>query len=266
MGASEVLLPGADQPDKMTTSMARVTAAVSEFLNIWACEGSASLHLDTSSGGCAVKFTAHLGHPGALLQPTPPTPASPSFKPTPEAPPRQRYRGPADKERSRLRTAAFKAAPRHAAATEQSSPIPPAGTAEVLTASTASAVSVIPGKTAIDGDDNSPLDTAIGDGASTSCSAPLPPPTSVNCVNCDSVMTPNHQCEEPISSTSLASSIQVPSATMGACSATTARVNDRHMNTAGPRIIMNMMKFCATCDSMHPYGAKCQCVNAILPT
>ena len=54
------------------TNMARANAAVREFLNIWECGGTASLMLDTTKGGCTVSFTAHLGHPGALLQASPP--------------------------------------------------------------------------------------------------------------------------------------------------------------------------------------------------
>ena len=40
----------------------RVQAAVSEFLHTWTCGGKASLHLDTSEGGCTVSFTAHFAH------------------------------------------------------------------------------------------------------------------------------------------------------------------------------------------------------------
>ena len=94
------------------TNTARVTAAVSEFLNIWACEGNASLHLDTSRGECTVSFRVHLVHPGALIQPTTPPPTSPLPQPTPATQRSQRYRGPSDKERSRRRTAAFQAAVR----------------------------------------------------------------------------------------------------------------------------------------------------------
>ena len=81
----------------------RVQAAVSEFLHAWTCGGKASLHLDTSDGGCTVSFTAHLGHPGALLLPTPP-PAAPF----------PRHRGRADRERNRQRAAAHQAAQRAA--------------------------------------------------------------------------------------------------------------------------------------------------------
>ena len=81
----------------------RVQAAVSEFLHAWTCGGKASLHLDTSEGGCTVSFTAHLGHPGALLLPTPP-PAAPFL----------RHHGRADRERNRQRAAAHQAAQRGA--------------------------------------------------------------------------------------------------------------------------------------------------------
>ena len=101
--------------------MARATAAVREFLNIWECGGTASLKLDTNKGGCTVSFTAHLGHPGALLQasppPTSPACASPRFQHAPSSPSSsgQRYRGPADKQRSRVRAADFQAAAEAAA-------------------------------------------------------------------------------------------------------------------------------------------------------
>ena len=92
------------------TNVAHVTAAVSEFLNLWACGGSATLKLDTTNGGCTVNFTAHLGHPGAPLQASPPS-TSPHFKHIPSPPASgQRYRGPADKQRSRERAAARQAA------------------------------------------------------------------------------------------------------------------------------------------------------------
>ena len=101
----------------------RVEAAVSEFLHAWTCGGKASLHLDTSDGGCTVSFTAHLGHPGALLLPTPP-PAAPIL----------RHRGRADKERNRQRAAAHQAAKRATPPISSSAPvITPAATVSVAT-------------------------------------------------------------------------------------------------------------------------------------
>ena len=91
----------------------RVQAAVSEFLHTWTCGGKASLHLDTSEGGCTVSFTAHFGHWGALLLPTPPpAPASPI----------QCHRGRADRERNRQPAAAHQAAQQAAATSISSSP------------------------------------------------------------------------------------------------------------------------------------------------
>ena len=46
----------------------RVTAAVSEFLHIWASGGDATLTLDTISGECAINFSAHFGKRYSLLQ------------------------------------------------------------------------------------------------------------------------------------------------------------------------------------------------------
>ena len=108
------------------SNMARVTAAVREFLNIWECGGSASLQLDTSQGGCTVRFSAHLGHPGALLQPSPPPPACPPSHPTSG----QRYRGPSDKQRSRVRAANREAAAKAAAPPE--TPVPTSSTSADL--------------------------------------------------------------------------------------------------------------------------------------
>ena len=106
----------------------RVQAALSEFLHAWTCGGKASLHLDTSEGGCTVSFTAHLGHPGALLLPTPP-PA--------QASPIPRHRGRADRERNRQRAAAHQAA-QQATATPISSSPPVTSTAATASAATPS--------------------------------------------------------------------------------------------------------------------------------
>ena len=216
--------------------MARATAAVKEFLNIWECGGTASLKLDTNQGGCTVSFTAHLGHPGALLQasppPTSPARASPRFQHAPSSPSSsgQRYRGPADKERSRVRAAARQAAA-EAAAPVLPTPEPPA---QAQAAADATALKVVPSppsspvtptlglensKTLTDESEIAESETAksdtaqsepltavrasfcngmdSGDVASTSCKALLPPPTEVKCWNCDCLMASNHQCEEP---------------------------------------------------------------------
>ena len=52
-------------------------AHVSEFINIWALEGDASLNLKTSGGLATVSFNCTLGHPGASH--FPPPPSSPVF-------------------------------------------------------------------------------------------------------------------------------------------------------------------------------------------
>ena len=215
--------------------MARATAAVREFLNIWECGGTASLKLDTNEGGCTVSFTAHLGHPGALLQASPPptSPAppctSPCFQHAPSSPSSsgQRYRGPADKQRSRVRAAARQAAA-DAAAPVLPTPEPPAQTVDVtalkaMPSPPSSPVTPTLGlensKTLTDESEIAESETAksdtaqsepltavrasfcngmdSGDVASTSCKALLPPPTEVKCWNCDCLMASNHQCEEP---------------------------------------------------------------------
>ena len=45
---------------------------VSPCLGLWGQRLPLPGHQCTSEGGCTVSFTAHLGHPGALLLPTPP--------------------------------------------------------------------------------------------------------------------------------------------------------------------------------------------------
>ena len=219
--------------------MARATTAVREFLNIWECGGKASLKLDTNEGGCTVSFTAHLGHPGAVLQASPPatSPAlactSPRFQHVPFSPSSsgQRYRGPADKQRSRARAAARQAAA-EAAAPVPLTPEPPAQAKAAADATALKAVLPPPSspvtptlvvktsKTLTDETAESEIAecetaksetaesetlTAVrarmasGDVASTSCKALLPPPTEAKCWNCDGLMAPNHQCEEPSS-------------------------------------------------------------------
>ena len=172
--------------------MARVTAAVSEFLNIWACEGNASLKLDTKNGGCTVNFTAHLGHPGVLLLPTPAPPVSPSSpkssfstpsfadqryrgpvsscnQPTPSSSASQRYRGSGDRQRSRVRAATHQAAAAKAAGTVTSS-LQPAAAEKVET------------------------DVKTDIGSETVLKLPSVK-TEVNCWNCNQPMTPDHQCD-----------------------------------------------------------------------
>ena len=80
----------ASESEARMSKRLRVQAAVMEFLHAWACGCMASLHLDTSEGVCTVSFTAHLGHPGAVLLPTPP-PTAPIL----------RHHGRADKESNR---------------------------------------------------------------------------------------------------------------------------------------------------------------------
>ena len=82
-------------------------ALVSEFINIWALGGDASLNLKTSGGLATVSFNCTLGHPGAPHSPPPPSsPVSSSKSP----PLRPRHRGPAERGRNRLRAARHQAA------------------------------------------------------------------------------------------------------------------------------------------------------------
>ena len=254
--------------------MARVTAAVSKFLNIWACEGNASLHLDTSSGGCTVSFRVHLGHPGALLQPTTPPPTSPFPQPTPATPCRQRYRGPSDQERSRRRTAAYQAALRPAVPPSPPTPASPvtAARAAKVTAWNTETVntSAIPPDVPISGQTEVVNEGVViaakeaGDLASTSCIATLPPPVNVNCWNCGSVMTPDHQCEEVkiTSSTSDLSSVNCNAAQSelsltGTLLGSPAKKCDSSTPPL-PRRGLNINTFCAKCEKRHPVRQKCQ--------
>ena len=210
------------------TNTARVTAAVSEFLNIWSCGGNASLTLDTKKGGCTVNFTAHLGHPGALLQPTPvppasPTPtsptssgqryrgpASPRSQPFPTTPSTgQRYRGTADRQRSRVRAANYQAAAWTAAPTQAelaaSVPLSSAATEKVTAASEAPATNsgTVTAATVDAAAATEKCEKTLdSDVASTSCQQLLPPPADVKCWNCEHLMTPEHQCEEHLPSSS----------------------------------------------------------------
>ena len=271
--------------------MARITAAVSEFLNIWACEGNASLHLDTSSGGCTVSFRVHLGHPGALLQPTTPPPTSPFPQPTPATPSRQRHRGTSDKERSRRRTAAYQAAVRPPVPLSPPTPAPPvtaARAAKVSTARNTEIVNVsamspevqIPGKTEVVNDEAVIAATEADDLASTSCFATLPPPVNVNCWNCGSVMTPDHQCGE-VKTTSLTvqsdlssvncnaaqSELKVTGTSLGSpvrkCDSPDSDIPSK--TPPLPRRGLNINTFCVKCEKRHPVWQKCQC-QSVSPT
>jgi hypothetical protein len=83
-------------------------ASVSEFINIWALGGDASLNLKTSGGLSTVSFNCTLGHPGAPHSPPPPSSSPVSSSKSPSLHPR--HRGPAERERNRLRAAQHQAA------------------------------------------------------------------------------------------------------------------------------------------------------------
>lgn len=82
----------------------KVTSAVAEFLSCWAVGGKATLTLDTVNSVTTFSFSNSLhGHPEAPLHPPPPPAAPPRNR-------RRRHRGPAQRERDRLRAARHQAA------------------------------------------------------------------------------------------------------------------------------------------------------------
>ena len=99
-----------------------VVASLTEFLSVWAHGGKASLNLSTSDGLTTVGFTCTLGHPGAshsipAFSPPPSPPTSSPFR-------QPRYRGPAEKEKNRVRAARHQAAQAEAAASaDPASPV-----------------------------------------------------------------------------------------------------------------------------------------------
>ena len=108
-----------------------VMASVTEFLSVWALGGEASLNLTTNKGLATVGFNCTLGHPGAshsipafFPPPSPPTPSPPS---------RPRHRGPAEKEKNRLRAARHQAAQVKDSSPESSAPVTPPSTSVPVT-------------------------------------------------------------------------------------------------------------------------------------
>ena len=75
-----------------------VKASLAEFISVWSLGGEASLNLNTKDGKLNMSFNISLGNPGISIYPSPPTS---SAKP--------RHRGPAEKERGRLRAACHQA-------------------------------------------------------------------------------------------------------------------------------------------------------------
>ena len=256
---------------------------------MWACGGDASLKLETKNGGCTVSFTAHLGHPGALLLPTPPPPSSPSFQSNPPTPSGlrnrghaspcfptsqmsptssgQRHRGSGDKLRSRVRAATHQAA-ESSAATAEAETAPPsspqkAAKPEILAANAAKVVTDVKTETLTVATDFCE-ETGKGDMASTSCQPMLPPTADVKCWNCELLMTPEHQCGEttPVSSSALAPPVH--------CSLESAPPSDAVSDpgqtftlsdpgkTPAPRRGLNINTFCLKCKDRHPVWNKCQ--------
>ena len=66
------------------------------------------------------------------------------------------------------------------------------------------------------------------------------PPASVNCCNCGSLMTPDHQCEENISSSSTV-------------------LSDAETVAPPRRRGLNINTFCVKCEKRHPVWQRCQC-------
>ena len=96
-------------------------ASVTEFLSVWALGGKASLNPMTNNGLTTVGFECTLGHPGAshsipafFPPPSPPTPSPPS---------RPRHRGPAEREKNRLRAARHQATHAKDSVPESSAPV-----------------------------------------------------------------------------------------------------------------------------------------------
>ena len=77
-------------------------ASVNEFIHIWTLGGDASLNLTTSGGLTKVAFNCTLGQPDAPYSQPCPRPTPTSHQP--------RHRGPAERERNRLRAARHQAA------------------------------------------------------------------------------------------------------------------------------------------------------------
>ena len=75
-------------------------------MTVWAMSGEASLNLSTIGGITTIGFNCTLGKPGAPHFLPPSTPSHPSSSPSRKP----RHRGPAEKERNRLRAARHQAA------------------------------------------------------------------------------------------------------------------------------------------------------------
>ena len=148
---------------------------------MWRMGGNSSLHLTTSSGHVNIGFNLQLGHPDSSFPhhsapPSLPSHPSPPLHPSP--PTRPRYRGPAEREKNRLRAA------RHQAAHHQtplnptpSSPAPT--TAPVVNSTPLVSASV----------DNPSVPVATDPVSSTTLSATatkhMVPSTIFNCDYCD---------------------------------------------------------------------------------
>ena len=177
------------------SNLACVSGAFSEFLKVWSSGGSASLQLNSSNGGCDITFSAHLGHPGATFQPSPPPPSSPHY----------RHRTPADKVRNQKRAAAYQES---LSTSAPSSPSTASATASAAVSSYAAATSAPTPTPAVSVPSSAtPLSRRSATVKPVVAAVPnvaCQPTTSVkesssalsllNCGNCEGVMSPAHQC------------------------------------------------------------------------
>ena len=85
----------------------------------------------------------------------------------------------------------------------------------------------------------------------------------LRCLNCEAEMTADHQCERIEQSTV---SSKVPSSADTGQSSAKEMATDHTYDVHRPRRL-NIVKFCDTCDTLHPSGSKCPtCVNGSSPT
>ena len=109
-----------------------LAASVTEFMTVWSMSGEASLNLSTIGGITTIGFNCTLGKPGAPHLLPPSTPSHPSSSPSRKP----RHRGPAEKERNRLRAARHQAAQTAGNASSDPDKSSPLDTSESITSPT----------------------------------------------------------------------------------------------------------------------------------
>ena len=178
------------------SNLACVSGAFSEFLKVWSSGGSASLQLNSSNGGCDITFSAHLGHPGATFQSSPPPPS----------PPQNRHRTPADEVRKQKRAAAHQESLSASVPSSLSTTSRTSATASAAVYSYAAATST-PSPAVSVPSSSTPLSrrsATVKPVVEAAQTVACRPTTSVkesssalpvmNCGNCEGVMSPTHQC------------------------------------------------------------------------